>query len=102
MGTIRLGRLPRTERWEAVVALLDNAPGDPAAVAAATVRAAEDRLRRLAGDPALTHCFWLLTQITWAARSPSFESRLQELGIDLKPNESVLSLVARALSANME
>src|SRR5258708_4813722 len=61
MGHVRLGRLPKTRRWAEVIALLtDSSPEDVAAIASATVQAADRRLRELARDPSLTYCFWLL------------------------------------------
>ena len=57
MGHLRLGRLPKTYKWRAVVDLLNEAPDDPAALAAAVLEAAEQRLRELARDPSLTYCF---------------------------------------------
>ena len=33
MGHVRLGRLPKTIRWQGVVALIDEAPNDIPAVA---------------------------------------------------------------------
>ena len=62
MGHIRLGLLPRTLKWQQVVALLaEAAPVDR--IAAASADAAEAGLRRASDDPALAHSFWLLTQI---------------------------------------
>jgi len=60
MGHIRLGRLPRTRKWQAVVALLG---GDAplADIAAASAAAAQSGLRFAHADPALAHSFWLLT-----------------------------------------
>lgn len=74
MGHIRLGRLPKTLRWQGVVGLLDTAPDDVPAVARATVEAADACLRGLARDPSLTHCFWLLTRIAAASREADFSA----------------------------
>ena len=95
MGHIRLGRLPRTYRWRQVVGLLDDAPSDGSAIAGATARAAELRLRRLAGDPAVSYCFWLLTRITQAARTQDFPAALAEIGLDAREGEPVLSFISR-------
>ena len=48
MGHNRLGRLPKRDRWAQVVDLLTADDGDAAAVAAASIVAAEGYLRRLA------------------------------------------------------
>src|SRR6266511_3002912 len=95
MGHLRLGRLPKTMRWNAVVGLLAAPDVDSLDVARATVEAAEDRLRGLASDPSLTHCFWLLTRITWAARGADFAGDLASLGIDVRPDDSAITFIAR-------
>jgi hypothetical protein len=86
MGHVRLGRLPKYRRWREVVELLGTTPGDTPAVARATIEAAEGRLRLLANDPSLVHSFWLLTRITWAARSPDFATALSDFGLDSSPS----------------
>src|SRR4051794_34868115 len=67
MGHQHLGELPRTRKWNAIVARITG--GSSAQdVAAATAMAAESELNRLGDDPALRHAFWLLARITLAAR----------------------------------
>lgn len=95
MGHLRLGRLPKTRRWREVVELLYSSPDDTGAVARATALAAERRLRALASDPSLTYCFWLLTRIAWASRSPSFAEELTDLRVALAPEESVLTFISK-------
>jgi hypothetical protein len=95
MGHLRLGRLPKTLRWSGVVGLLDGPAVEAPAVARATVQAAEERLRRLAGDPSLTYCFWLLTRITWASRSGDFAANLADLGVAVDPQASALAFISR-------
>src|SRR5262245_40403206 len=95
MGHVRLGRLPKTRRWLDVVDLLATTPMDIPAVARTTIRAAESRLRTLIEDPSITHCFWLLTRITWAARSPSFATGLGEFGLDPARSSSAVGFIAQ-------
>ena len=95
MGHIRLGRLPKTYRWRQVVQFLHGSPSDVAAVARATVEAAEGGLRKLPNDPALAYCFWLLTRISWASRSPDFGAALAELGLEARDDDSALSFTVR-------
>src|SRR5690349_20610234 len=95
MGHNRLGRLPKTQRWREVVRLIDDSPTDTSAVARATVRAAEARLRELGRDPALAYCFWLLTRIASASRSPDFPEQLALLGLDPEGTTTVLSFIAQ-------
>jgi hypothetical protein len=95
MGHNRLGRLPKRDRWVQVVELLDTQPEETTTLAAAVTRAAYARLGKLANDSALVHCFWLLTRVTWAARSPNFASELRSLGLDIADRPSALTFVAR-------
>ena len=81
MGHIHLGRLPRTQSWNAVVDLL-RAGASTRDIATATAKAAENSLASAASDPALRHAFWLLTQLPLAARSTDFTERLLQLGMD--------------------
>ena len=95
MGHIRLGRLPKTLRWQGVVRLLEESPDDVVSVAGATVVAATRRLRELRSDPSLTYCFWLLTRLAAAARRSDFPAALAGLGIEAGPDDSTLSFIAR-------
>ncbi len=95
MGHTELGRLPRTQKWLAVVALLASPRLDAPTVAGATVTAAQDRLIALRGDPSLTYCFWLLVRLASAARGPDFVAETAQLGIPAKSDDTVLGFVAR-------
>jgi hypothetical protein len=95
LGHIRLGRLPRTRRWQQVVDLLDASTDGASSVARATLQAAEFRLRKLADDPSVSYCFWLLTRITQAARTDDFRTALAQIGLETREDESVLSFVSR-------
>ncbi len=94
MGHIRIGRLPHRLKWREVVGLLAETPKDAEAISRATVLAADERLRQLRDDPSLNHCFWLLTRVTWAARSDTFLNELSWLGIKVKGNASTLGFIA--------
>ena len=93
VGHIRLGRLPKTLRWQAVIGLLESVPDDVPAIARATVVAADTRLRELARDPSLVHCFWLLTRLAAASREPDFAAALGALGLT-PSGETALAFVA--------
>ena len=95
MGHRRIGRLPKTLNCQRVVGLLDHAPVDTAAVAAATVTAAEGRLRVLAHDPSLTYCLWLLTRLTWGGRDDRFTDTVVGLALDVEASDSELSFIAQ-------
>jgi hypothetical protein len=81
MGHIRLGHLPRTRRWADVIAALGT--GDAAEAGSAIARAADTRLARLGNDPGIAYLYWLLTRLTWHARSDDFLGALRADGIDL-------------------
>ena len=93
MGHNRLGRLPRTQSWDAVVSLL-SAGASSGKIATATAKAAENSLASASSDPALRHALWLLTQLPLAARSEDFVGRLQEIKINAGMAPSLLSLAA--------
>jgi hypothetical protein len=98
MGHKRLGRLPRSVKWTAVVDLL-AAGADVEAVARASAAAAENSLRTAASDDTFARAFWLLTQIPQAARDPSFTNRLWELGLTTSPEPGILELVGAFTAA---
>lgn len=94
MGHIRLGNLPRTRKWQQVVALLDpdSGAGMPQ-IAAATLDAAKRGLEEAARDPALVHSFWLLTQLPHCARAGDFISELKRVGISVQSAPTLMELV---------
>src|SRR5262245_26473105 len=93
MGHIRLGRLPRTRKWQQVVALL-GADARVDRIAGAAAAAAESALRSAHADPALGHSYWLLTQIPLAARSADFARSLGKLGLRVGDQPTLLAVVA--------
>ena len=95
MGHIRLGRLPKTQRWRDVVALLDDPEPDAARVAATTAMAARTRLDQLRNDSSLAYCFWLLTRLASSARGPDFAGDLAVLGLSARPADSVVGFVSQ-------
>jgi hypothetical protein len=72
---------------------------DIPAVARAAIEAAESRLRTLVDDPSLTHCFWLLARVAWAARSPSFATAVGDLGLDPARSPSAVGFIAQVADA---
>jgi len=93
MGHIRLGRLYKSRKWNQVIDLLESDTNAPQ-LAGATLSATEKQLRLLNFDPAVSHAFWLLVRITWAARTNEFRPFLADLGINLSENASVFSLMS--------
>jgi hypothetical protein len=92
MGHTRLGRLPRTRKWQEVIGLV-GAGADTAAIAAATLDASKHGLEDAASDPALVHSFWLLTQLPLCARKADFVERLARVGVSVEDEPSLMELV---------
>lgn len=95
MGHNRLGRLPLTRRWRAVVGLLDSPELDPVSVASAVANAADRRLIQLENDPGLAYTFWLLARISWAARGADFQQQLQGLGLPTESTRSAFQFISQ-------
>jgi hypothetical protein len=99
MGHIRLGALPKTQKWNQVVNLVAGG-ADVGLIAAASADAAEHGLESASQDEGLTHAFWLLTQIPQAARQSNFSERLWELGFtDLPSKPTLFEIVAAFIRA---
>lgn len=95
MGHIRLGELPRTRKWRDVIASIGDGAAPPHNVALAINKAADDRLRALEGDRALSYLYWLLTRVTWLARTDRFLADLEAEGIRLPERVSGLSFLGQ-------
>src|SRR5829696_4484940 len=93
MGHIRLGTLPKTQKWNHVVSLIAGG-ADVERIATASADAAEHGLERASQDEGLAHAFWLLTQIPQAARQSNFSERLWELGLTVSSKPTLLEIVA--------
>jgi hypothetical protein len=82
MGHIHLGRLPTSQKWQQIVALLEqNASVD--AIAAQAASASEEDLAAGAIDPGFIRVCWLLAQIPLAARGPDFADALRRFGLEV-------------------
>jgi hypothetical protein len=93
MGHVRLGTLPKTQKWRQVISLIAGG-ADVERIAAGSANAAENGLERASDDKGLAHAFWLLTQIPQAARTANFSERLRELGLDVSSEPTLLEIVA--------
>lgn len=101
MGHIRLGNLPTSRKWQAVVALL--IPGaDVGVVAAASAEAAEATLDGAMGDQSIGHAFWLLTQLPLVAGHDDFVGGLARLGVHVDVNGANLFELGSALALALE
>ena len=92
MGHTRLGRLPRTRKWQQVVGLIGGGADTPE-IAAATLDASKRGLVEADQDPGLVYSVWLLTQIPLAAREKDFGSGLRRTGLEVSGNPTLLEIV---------
>ena len=93
MSHIRLGTLPKTQKWEHVVGLIAGG-ADVERIAAASADAAEHGLERASQDQGLAHVFWLLTQIPQAA-----SGQLKRLGLEVSSKPTLLEIVGAFTNA---
>lgn len=100
MGHTRLGDLPKTKRWNQVVALLEEG-ADTEAVASETIAAAETGFNQAANDTGFRYTIWLLTQVTLSARKDNFSQELNKLGLDV-PKEAGLFDILGAFTKNID
>lgn len=95
MGHIRLGRLPRTIRWLAVVEQLGAPQGSASEVADRTLRAASTSLKGAVTEPGCYIPLLGLSRLAIAARSEeAFDSALNSLGVDATDRADGLRLLA--------
>lgn len=93
MGHSRLGTLPDTRRWRRVVGLVAENAGVNV-VADATMHAAQRGLELANSDEGLRQTFFLLSHLALAARQEDFQSALRNVGINVRGEPGVLSIVA--------
>lgn len=99
MGHIRLGRLPKTRPWNAVIGALGKEMLDPIELAQVTAVAAQHELLSLQEDPSINYCFWFLARLVSSSRSEDFAGELSKLGISVPNSISGLSFVQQASRA---
>lgn len=98
MGHQRMGKLPATKQWKAVIELI-TAGADAARIAASTAIAAEQSLKDASNNVVLRHAFWLLTQIPLAAKDGDFGEKLRELGLQVGDTPDLVDVAAAMLDA---
>jgi hypothetical protein len=104
MGHIRLGELSRTRQWAEVVALLEGG-AHARQVANASIRAAEQGLRRAPRDQGVLQAVELLMRLPHAARAPDFADALNRCGVRVPGPPTLMELVgavADALDARLD
>ena len=100
MGHTRLGDLPKTHRWIQVMDLLDET-ANPEEIAPKTITAAETGFLKATQDSGFKYAFWLLTQVTLAARKGNFSQELSMLGMDV-PKEAGLFDILSAFTKHID
>lgn len=108
MGHTRLGQIPTTRKWKAVVATVSSGSGsratggvsrtlagDVETVSKQALEAAEAGLDKALGDEGLNYTFYLITQVALASRESSLENRLKEFGISIKPDSTLFDFVTQ-------
>ncbi len=94
MGHVRLGRLPKSKRWQAVVGLMESDAGSASRIAAATLLASEAYLRTLGADSAVVRAYGLLVGLMTAARQGEFAAEAARLGLRGEAGTSSLAFLA--------
>lgn len=84
MGQSRYGRLPKTENWQNVVAVLGSPRTSPSRVASATVKACRVALRRHSDDPVLGSAVYLLCRLPLASRQGKTHEFLRSEGLSVE------------------
>jgi hypothetical protein len=98
MGHIRLGTLPRSKQWRAVVGLLEG-DADLAEIAEAAALASEADLRRASSDPLFQFVSSLLVELPLWARAPGFDEALRGIGADPDAARSITGLLSEVSAA---
>lgn len=103
MGHTRLGNIPKTRRWQEVVALCggEQSIGHVPEIAEETLAAAEPALLRAMDDPGLRLAFHALARLALASREDDWNGALAELGIALPSDASIFDLTA-TLQASLD
>lgn len=108
MGHQRLGDIPKTKNWTAVVAKIAGGSegggafggsgialvNDVETVASEVLEAADQGLNAAINDPGLRFTFYALTQLVLATRQTEWQGELASLGIQLSENSGLFDLTA--------
>lgn len=105
MGHSRLGDIPTSKKWGAVVSTIGTPGGgagaysaladDVETIAHQALEAAEGGINAAFTDPGLRYTFYLLTQIVLAGRETDWEQRLAAVGIHLAEDDSLFDLTVQ-------
>lgn len=98
MGHIRLGDLPRTHKWDQVVAFIEGG-ADATQLAQATIDATEMGLVTAGKDPGVIEAFWLLTNLPIAAKCEDFADGLRHYGLRVGDAPGLMEIVGAVTDA---
>jgi hypothetical protein len=98
MGQSRYERLPKTQNWQDVVALLTSPEASAATVASATVKSCRVALKQHSDDPVLVSAVYLLAHLPVAARQGKAAEFLRQVGLDARALSSPMALVEETCS----
>lgn len=108
MGHTRLGEVPKTRKWSELVEQISGIgrTGNVATadvivgmIAAQTLDATQESLKKAATDPGVRYSFYLITQVALASRASNWESALGALGIHLSEGSTVFDFTVEMQSA---
>lgn len=110
MGHTRLGSIPTTRKWKAVVATIAGGGGqisvnqgalanDVERISLQTLNAADAGLNKAIGDAGLRYTFYLLIQLVLSAREGNWQERLSNIGIHLSDDATLFDLTAEVQNA---
>lgn len=108
MGHTRLGSIPKTQKWTAIVARIagEQPPTTQGMIDAEVIRvahqtldAAQVGLEKAIDDAGLRYTFYLLTQIVLAARHRDWQERLLGIGIHLSEDATPFDLTTEVQNA---
>ena len=93
MGHSLVGELPATLKWKQVIALIASGATVPE-ISSASTDAAERSLADAGEDEAVQHSVWLLAQVPLAADMWNFTEALENLGLRVGPDPSLVDICA--------
>ncbi|MBI4030872.1 MAG: hypothetical protein HY370_04290 [Proteobacteria bacterium] len=101
MGHVRLGKLPTSQKWKEIIALLGDDGTSAQALAEAVANAAIAGLEKAANDKTLVAVYQMLVDIPQAAKEKDFQAALKKIGIDV-PQNPTLDNIAEGMAKTID
>ncbi len=98
MGQSRYERLPKTQNWQNVVALLASPDASAPLLASATVKSCRIALKQHCDDPVLVSAVYLLANLPVAARQGKTADFLEQAGLNPRALSSPMALIEETSS----